>query len=121
MGGIGGIGRAQGGALRLRIDLCLSRLCLLKTRSQAGKACAEGRVLVNGEPARASREVRPGDRVLLRDRFGRYEEEVEILEIPRGPVSRSEARALVRRIARRSLEEGPARDDSGGPGPGPRP
>ncbi len=89
----------------MRIDLCLSRLCLFKTRSQAGRACDDGRVWLNGAPARASREVHPGDRIRFQDRLGRVTEEVEVLELPEGQVSRSAARDMVRRIGR--WEEAP--------------
>ena len=59
----------------MRCDLLLSRLCLLKTRSQAGKACDEGRVRVNGHPAKPATEIRPGDRLLWTDSLGRFEEQ----------------------------------------------
>ncbi len=89
----------------MRIDLCLSRLCLMKTRSQASKACDEGRVFLNGQPVRPAREVHPGDRIRFQDRFRRYEEEVEVLALPEGNVSRAEARDLYRQIAKRVLED----------------
>lgn len=69
----------------MRCDLCLNRLCLYKTRSQAAKACLEGRVQVNGQPARAARPIRPGDRIRFQDPTGRFEEEVENPRFPRGP------------------------------------
>jgi ribosomal 50S subunit-recycling heat shock protein len=87
----------------MRIDLCLSRLCLFKTRSQARSACEEGRVLLNGQAARPSREVHPGDRICFRDRLGRVEEEVEIVATPEGNVSRAAARELYRVLARRAV------------------
>lgn len=83
----------------------LSRLCLFKTRSQAGRACDEGRVWWNGQPARASREVRSGDRIRFRDARLRFEEEVEILEVPEKPVSKAASRELYRRIERRAIED----------------
>jgi ribosomal 50S subunit-recycling heat shock protein len=97
----------------MRIDLLLSRLCLQKTRSQAARACDEGRVWLNGQPARSSREVRPGDHVRYLDRLGRVEEEVVILAIPQGSVSRIAAREMYRVIERRLPETGatpPGRD-----------
>lgn len=89
----------------MRIDLLLSRLCLFKTRSQAGKACDAGRVRLNGAPARASREVRSGDRIVFRDQFERHEQEVEILGIPEGPVSKEEARRLYLTLSRREIAD----------------
>lgn len=89
----------------MRIDSLLHALCLFKTRSQASRACAEGRVLLNDAPARSSRSVRPGDRIRWRDRLGRVEQEIEVLEIPSGQVSRAAAREMVRIIARRQLND----------------
>jgi len=89
----------------MRIDILLHALCLFKTRSQAGRACADGRVWLNGAPARASRAVRPGDRIRWMDPLGRYETEVEVLSIPAGQVSRASAREFFREVARRAIDE----------------
>jgi ribosome-associated heat shock protein Hsp15 len=100
----------------MRCDLLLSRLCLLKTRSQAGKACDEGRVRINGQRAKASSEVRPGDRIAWTDPLARFEEEVEVLALPEGSVSKIAARELYRRITRRALDHPwgePGSDPSG--------
>ena len=89
----------------MRIDSLLHALCLFKTRSQASRACAEGRVWLNDAPARSSRTVRPGDRIRWRDHLGRVEQEVEVLEVPSGQVSRAAAREMVRIIASRQLDD----------------
>jgi len=89
----------------MRCDSALHRLCLFKTRSQAARACAEGRVWVNEQPARASRLIHPGDRIRFQDHLGRLEEEVEILSLPEGSVARAAAREMVRVLSRRRLEE----------------
>lgn len=89
----------------MRIDLLLHALCLFKTRSQASRACAEGRVWLNGHPVRASRIVHPGDRIRWRDPLSRWEEEVEILEVPAGQVSRVAARDLYREIYKRAVDD----------------
>lgn len=97
----------------MRIDLVLSRLCLVKTRSQAGRACEDGAVRLNGRPTKASSAVRPGDRVVLLDPSGRFEREYEILALPpEGSVSRAAARDLYRLVELRAVE------DPWGPGPG---
>ena len=88
----------------LRLDLALNHLCVFKTRSQAGKACESGRVWVNGEPARASRSVRPGDVIRFRNALARYEEEIEVLEIPSGPVPKARAREMFKVLSRRRIE-----------------
>ena len=89
----------------MRCDLCLHRLCLFKTRSQAAKACDEGRVWVNDQPARSSKLLHPGDRVRFQDRLRRREEEIEIVSVPAGMVSRAAARELYRLLAQRELED----------------
>lgn len=91
----------------MRIDLCLNRLCLFKTRSQAGRACDEGRVWLNGQPVRSSREVHPGDIIRFQDALGRTEREYEILAVPEGSVSKTQARDMVRLIAERFLDNLP--------------
>ncbi|MEO6033716.1 MAG: RNA-binding S4 domain-containing protein [Verrucomicrobiota bacterium] len=45
----------------VRIDKWLWAVRLFKSRSSASDACATGKVLVNGLPAKASRNVKPGD------------------------------------------------------------
>jgi ribosome-associated heat shock protein Hsp15 len=97
----------------MRCDLLLSRLCLLKTRSQAGKACDEGRVRVNGRAAKAASDVHPGDRIVWNDPLGRFEEEIEVLGLPEGPVSRAAARDLYRRLPGRVLPR-PWEEGTGG-------
>lgn len=90
----------------MRIDLVVSRLCLLKTRSQAGKACEEGAVRLNDRPAKASSVVRPGDRVVLLEPSGLFEREYEILALPpEGSVSRTAARDLYRLVERRPVPD----------------
>ena len=50
----------------VRLDKWLWAARFFKTRSLAAEEIARGRVLANGQPAKASREVRPGDTVALR-------------------------------------------------------
>ncbi|MCA9730188.1 MAG: RNA-binding protein [Candidatus Eisenbacteria bacterium] len=88
----------------MRLDLVLNHLCVFKTRSQAGKACDGGRVWVNGEAARASRPVHVGDVIRFRDSLARFEEEIEVLEVPSGPVPKSRAREMFRVLERRRIE-----------------
>lgn len=89
----------------MRIDQLLPALCLMKTRSQAGRACDEGRVWLNDAAARSSKVVRSGDRIRWRDPLGRSEVEVEILEVPAGPQSRSTAREFYRELSRRTIDD----------------
>jgi ribosome-associated heat shock protein Hsp15 len=50
--------------VRLDQFLCASRI--FKSRTQAARACDEGHVRVNGEPARPARPVRIGDEIRAR-------------------------------------------------------
>jgi len=45
------------------VDVALKRLLLVKSRTEGKEACDVGAVQVNGQRARASTEVRVGDRV----------------------------------------------------------
>lgn len=55
-----------------------------KTRSLAGRACALGRITVNGQKAKASREVRVGDLVGVKNDTGEFQVEVMLLGAKRG-------------------------------------
>jgi ribosome-associated heat shock protein Hsp15 len=50
----------------VRLDKWLWAARFFKTRSLAAEEIARNRVQVNGQPAKASRELRPGDEVALR-------------------------------------------------------
>src|SRR3954449_1448629 len=56
-----------------RLDQWLWVVRLTKTRSLAADAVKAGRVEVNGQPAKPSRDVRPGDRVEMRTGATRIE------------------------------------------------
>ncbi|MFM8864499.1 MAG: RNA-binding S4 domain-containing protein [Limnohabitans sp.] len=107
----------------LRIDKWLWAARFYKTRSLAAEEIGKNRVQVNGQDAKASREVRPGDRVRLRQ--GQLEREVLVrgLSANRGPapvaqqlyeetpesLARREAAAQQRRVAAEpalSIEQG---------------
>lgn len=97
----------------LRIDKWLWAARFYKTRSLAAEEIGKHRVQVNGQDVKASREVKPGDNVRLRQ--GLVEREVKVLGISavRGPapvaqqlyeetaesVQRREAAAQQRRLA----------------------
>jgi len=55
----------------LRLDVWLDVACLFRTRSEAQKACKIGRVDVNGQSAKAHREIRPGDEIVIARPLGR--------------------------------------------------
>ncbi|WP_020201413.1 MULTISPECIES: RNA-binding S4 domain-containing protein [Cupriavidus] len=58
---------------RLRIDKWLWCARFFKTRSLAAEAVERGKVRVNGQPCKNSREVRPGDTVVLEAHQQRWE------------------------------------------------
>jgi len=70
---------------RLRIDKWLWAARFYKTRSLAADEIGKHRVQVNGEVAKASREVKPGDKVTVR--LGPFTREVLVrgLSGQRGP------------------------------------
>ena len=78
----------------MRVDLALKRLLLVRSRTEGKEACDVGAVFINGERARASAEVRPGDRV--RVDYARRTLEVELTGEITGNVSRERARTLYR-------------------------
>ena len=49
----------------VRLDIWLDVACLFPTRSQAKAACDGGKVDVNGSHAKAHREIRAGDRLVV--------------------------------------------------------
>ena len=54
---------------RLRLDVWLDITCLFKTRSAAQKACKGGKIDINGQRAKAHREVSVGDRIAITRAF----------------------------------------------------
>jgi ribosome-associated heat shock protein Hsp15 len=62
-----------------------------KTRALASKACELGRIECYGQAVRPSREVRPGDRLNVRNESGIFEIEVLGLSETRGPASVAQA------------------------------
>ena len=93
---------AGSGATDVRLDVFLNRTRLLKSRTLAKEACDRGKITANGEPAKASRAVRPGDRVRID--LGLRVIEVEVLGVPPGQISKKEARDLYRVIEDRRVE-----------------
>lgn len=72
---------------RLRLDKWLWAARFYKTRSLAADETGLGRVEVNGQAAKASRELKPGDTVVLRQGGLRREVVVLALSGQRGPAS----------------------------------
>ena len=71
----------------VRMDVWLWAARFFKTRQLAKRACELGRVLSNGQPAKAAREVRVGDRLRVNNEGGEFQVEVLLLSEVRGPAA----------------------------------
>jgi ribosomal 50S subunit-recycling heat shock protein len=87
----------------VRLDVFLHKLCLLKSRTMAGEACQRGKITLDGAPAKASREVRPGARIGID--LGRGLLEIEVVAVPAGNVPKARAAEFYRVLRREAPEE----------------
>jgi ribosome-associated heat shock protein Hsp15 len=71
----------------VRMDKWLWAARFFKTRSLASRACELGRIESNGQQAKASREVRVGDRLQVKNEAGDFLVEVLLLSEMRGPAA----------------------------------
>ena len=71
----------------MRIDKWLWAARFFKTRSLASHACELGRIESNGQTAKASREVRAGDLLQVKNDGGEFQVEVLLLSEMRGPAA----------------------------------
>ncbi len=69
----------------VRIDKWLWAARFFKTRTLAARACELGRIEWNGSAAKPAREVKPGDRVKIRNESGVFDVEVLGVSELRGP------------------------------------
>ena len=79
----------------MRLDKYLKVSRLIKRRTVANEACDLGRITVNGRVARASYDVKPGDRIALH--FGERTLTVEVLAVAEA-VAKTDAPALYREL-----------------------
>lgn len=70
---------------RVRIDKWLWAARFFKTRTLASRACELGRIECNGQKIKASREVRAGDMLDVKNDSGEFQVEVLLLSDMRGP------------------------------------
>ena len=71
----------------MRMDKWLWAARFFKTRSLASRACELGRIEANGQPAKASREVRAGDMLKVKNDGGDFQVEVLVPSEMRGPAA----------------------------------
>jgi ribosome-associated heat shock protein Hsp15 len=71
----------------VRMDKWLWAARFFKTRTLAARACELGRIQSNGQPAKAAREVRIGDRLRVINEGGDFQVDVLLLSEMRGPAS----------------------------------
>lgn len=109
---------------RQRIDKWLWCARFFKTRSLAAEAVERGKVTVNGQPCKNSREVKPGDMVVLEAHQQRWELVVKGIAQARGPAPVAQslyeesAESQSRRLAdaeRRRLQPEPSAQIQGRP------
>ncbi|MCR5404983.1 MAG: RNA-binding S4 domain-containing protein [Butyrivibrio sp.] len=79
----------------MRLDKYLKVTRLIKRRTVANEACDAGRVQINGRPAKASADVKVGDKISIS--FGNKLVDVEVLDI-KETVHKEEADSLYRYI-----------------------
>lgn len=63
----------------MRLDKFLKISRLIKRRTVANEACDAGRVMVNGKPAKASVQIKPGD--VIEIQFGTRNVKAEVLKL----------------------------------------
>lgn len=73
----------------VRLDKWLQVARVFKTRTQATRACAAGRVAVNGETAKPHRHLAVGDRIELETRG--WPRVLEVVELRDRPLPKAEA------------------------------
>ncbi len=79
----------------MRLDKYLKVSRVIKRRTVANEACDAGRVMINGKVAKASAEVKVGDRIDIQ--FGNREVAIEVLDIQE-TTKKDEAKELFRYI-----------------------
>ena len=86
----------------MRIDILLNKLCLVKSRNIAKKACDHNLVFINNHPAKASSEVKDDD--LLEYSIYGYKTKLKLTKIPQGNVSKKNSAEYFELISREKIE-----------------
>ena len=77
----------------VRLDVWLDIACLFTTRSEAKRACENGKLSVNGQTAKPNRLVREGDRIRIGRPYGHHQDIVVRIVMDQH-VKKAEARVL---------------------------
>ena len=79
--------------MTVRLDQWLDVACLFKTRSEAQKACKNGKVSVNGVTAKTHRFVKIGDEIVIQRPMSR-KQLITVLGLAETHIPKAEARLL---------------------------
>ena len=77
----------------VRLDVWLDVACVFRTRSEAQKACRNGKVEVNGHAAKPNRRLRVGDELEIGRPFGRRQR-LKVIALAERHVAKADARRL---------------------------
>ena len=80
----------------MRLDKFLKVSRIIKRRTVANTVSEMGRVLINGNPAKPSKQLKVGDTIEIE--YANRIEKYEILIVPQGNVSVQEASSLYRTV-----------------------
>ncbi len=86
----------------VRMDKWLWAARFFKTRALAARACELGRIECNGQQAKASREVRVGDLLQVKNDTGDFQVEILLLSDMRGPAAVAQTLYLETEASRQS-------------------
>ena len=86
----------------MRIDLLLNKLCLVKTRTIAKKACDKGLVKLNDKIAKSSSNVTEND--IIEYQIYGYMNILKILQLPKGNISKTQTVDFYEIITRKRME-----------------
>jgi ribosome-associated heat shock protein Hsp15 len=77
----------------VRLDVWLDVACLYRTRSEAQKACQNGKVEVNGQAAKPKRRIHIGDELQIKRPFGR-QQRVAVRALAASHIRKADAKQL---------------------------
>ena len=86
----------------MRIDKLMNKLCLVKTRTIAKKACDKNLVKINDKVAKSSTKVSAGD--VIDYELYSYKNQLKITKVPNGNVSKEQAPEYYEVLEREKLE-----------------